>query len=73
MSSTSTTSKGVPVEFVEAVRSLAPPFFEEGADAVYVAWFGDRVYVGREPAVAFRDKPGAPENIALKAGDLADL
>ena len=72
MSSTSTT-KDLPPEFVKAVRSLAPPFFEEGVEEVYVSWDGDRIYVGAIPAGAFRDKPGTPENIRVSKADLATL
>lgn len=64
---------GVPPEFVTAVRVLAPPFFEEGIEEVYVSWDGDRLYVGAIPAGAFRDKPGTPENIKVSKADLADL
>lgn len=73
MSVTSTTSKGLPPEFAEAVRVLAPPFFAEGVEEVYVSWDGDRIYVGAIPAGAFRDKPGTPENIRINQADLAAL
>lgn len=73
MSATSTTNKGLPPEFAEAVRALAPPFFEEGIEEVYVSWDGDRIYVGAIPAGAFRDKPGTPENIKVNKADLDAL
>lgn len=57
--------KVVPEHLVATVKALAKEFFKEGATEVYVAWSGDRVYVGREPAVKFRDREGTPENVRL--------
>jgi hypothetical protein len=67
------TPGGLPPAFVAAVRVLAPPFFGEGVEEVYVSWDGDRIYVGAIPAGAFRDKPGTPENIRISEADLATL
>lgn len=62
--------KGIPAEYLPALRRLAPPFFEEGAKQVYVSWDGDRLYVGAIPAGAYRDKEGTPENTVIFPEDL---